>query len=53
LKIDWEDNVALYYISISQDGKILDEKYTKEVSDSVSTDIDIHTKTEKETYTIK
>ncbi len=53
LKIDWKDNVALYYINISKDGKILDEKYTKAVSDSVSTDIDIHTKTEKETYTIK
>ena len=53
LKIEWEDNVALYYINISQGGEILDDNYTSEVSDFVSIDIDFHTKTEKEIYTVK
>ena len=51
LIISWEDNVALSYINLMKDGKILDQKYTSEVKDTVSIPIPIHTKTEKETYT--
>jgi len=53
LIINWEDNVALSYINIAKDWKILAEKYTSDVKDSVSTDIDIHTKSEKEIFTTK
>ena len=53
LIVNWEDNVALSYINLSQNGKILAEKYTSNVKDSVSIDIDIHTSSVKETYTTK
>jgi len=50
LNVNWEDNVALSYINISKDGNILDEKYTSEMKDIVSVDIDMHTAEEDETY---
>ena len=50
LIVNWEDNVALYYINLSKDWVILDEKYTAKDKDTVSTNIDIHTKEEKEVY---
>ena len=50
LEVKWKDNVALSYINLSKDGEILDEKYTMEAEDSVSVDIDLHTKSEKEEY---
>ena len=50
MTVNWEDNVALSYISLLKDGKILDEKYTSNVKDSVSTDIGIHTKMENERF---
>ena len=53
LKINWKDNVALSYINLSKDGEILKEKYTSAPEDSVSVDIDLHTKTQKEVYTTK
>jgi hypothetical protein len=42
LIVNWKDNVSLSYINLSKNGKILDEKYTSNVSDIVSTNIDIH-----------
>jgi hypothetical protein len=50
MTVNWEDNVALSYISLLKDGKVLDEKYTSNVKDSVSTDIGIHTKMENERF---
>jgi hypothetical protein len=48
--VNWNDNAALYYINLSRNGKILDEKYTSNAEDNVSVDIDIHTKAENEKY---
>ena len=50
LIVNWKDNVALYYINLSKDWKILDEKYTFETEDTVQTTIPIHTKDETEVY---
>ena len=50
LIVNWNDNAALYYINLSRNGKILDEKYTSNAEDNVSVDIDIHTKAESEKY---
>ena len=51
LDIDWEDNVALSYINITKDGKLIKEKYTNKTGDRISIDkIDIHTESEVETY---
>ena len=50
LTVNWEDNVALSYISLLKDGKVLDEKYTSNVNDLVSTDIGIHTKMGNERF---
>ena len=50
LTVNWEDNVALSYISLLKDGKILDEKYTSNSGDSVTTNIGVHTKSETEKY---
>ena len=36
LEIPWKDNVALSYINVSKDGKILEEKYTNKAEDSLS-----------------
>ena len=50
LDVEWTDNVALSYISISQNWKLLDEKYTSLSWDTVSVEIDMHFKAEQETY---
>ena len=50
LILNWKDNVALYYINLSKDWEILDEKYTSNVEDTVKTYIDIHTEDENEVY---
>ena len=50
LIVNWKDNVALYYINLSKDWVMLDEKFTSKVEDTVSTSIDIHTREEKEVY---
>lgn len=50
LVVNWEDNVALSYINLSKWWKILDEKYTSEPADSVSTNIGIHTQEWYETF---
>ena len=52
LIVNWEDNVALSYVNISKDGEILQEKYTSSPKDSIKIKLDLHTKSEKETYTI-
>jgi hypothetical protein len=46
----WEDNVALSYIDVSQNGKILTGKYTSEKQDVLSIPIDMHFYNEEETY---
>ena len=51
LIVNWKDNVALYYISLLKDWKVLDDKYTSKVEDSVSTNLPLHTKEETETFT--
>jgi hypothetical protein len=48
--VNWKDNVSLSYINLSKDGKILDEKYTTNTSDIVSTNINIHTQDGYETF---
>jgi hypothetical protein len=48
--VNWSDNVALYYINLSKDGDILDQKYTNETQDSVETTLPIHTKDETEIF---
>jgi hypothetical protein len=50
LIVNWKDNVSLSYINLSKWGKILDEKYTSNTSDIVSTSIDIHTQDGYETF---
>ncbi len=50
LIVSWKDNVSLSYINLSKWWKILDEKYTTNVSDIVSTNIDIHTQDGYETF---
>ncbi len=50
LIVNWKDNVSLSYINLSKWWKILDEKYTTNVSDIVSTSIDIHTQEGYETF---
>ena len=50
LDVNWSDDVALDYISISQNGKILNEKYTSKVEDTISINIDIHTAAATDTY---
>jgi hypothetical protein len=50
LIVNWKDNVSLSYINLSKNGKILDEKYTSNVSDMVSTNIDIHTQDGYDTF---
>ena len=51
LVVNRSDNVSLSYIALLKDWNILDEKYTSEREDSVSTNIDIHTKAEHEAFT--
>ena len=50
LNITWTDNVALSYISVSQSGIVLDEKYTSKPEDTLGVDIDMHFKNEQESY---
>ena len=50
LNINWRDNVALSYINISQDGKILAEKYTSKIEDVISLEWLFNTKNEKHLY---
>ncbi len=50
LIVNWKDNVSLSYINLSKNWKILDEKYTSNVSDIVSTNIDIHTQDGYDTF---
>ena len=50
LIVNWKDNVSLSYINLSKWWKILDEKYTTNTSDIVSTSIDIHTQEGYETF---
>ena len=50
LIVNWRDNVALYYINLSKDWEILDEKYTSQMEDKVVTKLDLHTKEEKEVF---
>lgn len=51
LVVNWKDDVALSYINLSKDWVLLDERYTSESEDAVSTQIDIHTKWgEREVY---
>ena len=51
LEVNWSDNVALSYISLLKDWKILSEKYTSKPEDTVSVSIDVHTKEDHETFT--
>ena len=50
LNITWKDNVALSYINVSQDGEILDEKYTSNKEDTLKVYIDMHFYHEMETF---
>mgnify|MGYP002853791363 CR=1 FL=1 len=50
VKVTWKDNVALQYINISQNGKILDEKFTSEVEDTLKVENLFHFVREKETF---
>ena len=52
LNIEWSDNVALSYISISQSWVVLDEKYTSKPVDTLKVDIDMHFKSEQESYNL-
>ena len=49
LKVTWRDNVALYYINLSKDGKTI-ENYTDKDEDYVSIKVPIHTGEVSETY---
>ncbi len=44
LVVNWKDDVALSYINLTKDWVLLDERYTSNSEDVVSTQIDIHTK---------
>lgn len=50
LNVPWKDNVALSYINISKDGKILKEKYTNKPEDSLSIGVLFRTESGIETY---
>jgi len=50
LNIIWRDNVALSYINVSQDGLIIDEKYTSKKEDTLSVPIDMHFNNEMELF---
>ena len=43
LNINWKDNVALSYINVSKNGKIIDEKYTTLQEDTVKVEWIFHT----------
>jgi hypothetical protein len=46
----WEDNVALAYVNVSQNGNVLAEKYTSEKKDTLSIPIDMHFYDEQEMF---
>jgi hypothetical protein len=50
LNITWKDNVALSYINVSQDGVIIDEKYTSKKEDTLSVALDMHFRNEMEMF---
>lgn len=50
LNIPWKDNVALSYINVSKDGKILAQKYTNKPEDVLSVSWLFRTKNGIETY---
>ena len=50
LNIKWKDNVALSYINVSQNGVILDEKYTSKKEDTLSVALDMHFHNEMEMF---
>ena len=50
LDITWRDNVALSYINVSQDGYILDEKYTSQKEDTLKVEGLFHTANEMEIF---
>jgi hypothetical protein len=47
--VKWRDNVALYYINVSKDGKTV-EAYTDKDEDVVSIKVPIHTGEVSEIY---
>jgi hypothetical protein len=47
--VKWRDNVALYYINVSKDGKTI-EKYTAKDEDVVRIKVPIHTGEVSEIY---
>jgi hypothetical protein len=49
LDVKWRDNVALYYINVSKDGKTV-EAYTDKDEDVVSIKVPIHTGEVSEIY---
>ena len=50
LNVKWKDNVALSYINISKNWRILAEKYTSNPEDVLSINVWMHFKNEKEYY---
>ena len=50
LIVNWKDNVALSYINITQDGKILAEKYTLNPEEEIKIEWLFNTKNEKHIY---
>ena len=50
LNVKWKDNVALSYINISKNWRILAEKYTSSPEDLLSVNVWMHYKAEKEYY---
>lgn len=51
LRVTWEDNVALQYVNISQDWKILQEAYISEPKKTLVVKWLFHTNQKKDTYT--
>jgi len=50
LNVKWKDNVALSYISISKNWRILAQKYTSDAEDILTIDVWMHFKADKEFY---
>lgn len=50
LDVNRTDNVSLSYINLSKDGNIIDERYTSQKEDAVSTNISIHAEESREIY---